>query len=420
MSTFALSDGKSRQKGKYLSQLERLAFKNDVPGLQVKHIEELIGAICSCTLKDSKVKKNSSLCPLYNCTILGLTPTQASRFILSLVPREKLNPVTIRTFALWAITNCRRLNTKSCLLPAMRWINCVLQYDVCQAEELLPLYEGFFHLLGLKTVSCIVADILFKLTGNKKSLVTKWRIAKLSRARLWDPNNQQLTNLLLRMLDLRPDLSIVKVTPKRRNQTNVANGQMERAFQSVWSEKTEEASGEGLDVAFQNWQLDIQESSLPKKSRKCLLPPWVKRDCGQGDKKLMLVGDCRTLRDLVQNMDRIYEPYQVMALLGSPQMFYLLFLTENSTEMMERLSITLYYTLHNEFFSMSRSKGESKRKLDLLCRINLLQDFVQQGLPVVGRFLTQYLMTWDGEEYFVEVCKLLAYLQLNDFTGNDI
>ena len=59
--------------------------------------------------------------------------------------------------------------------------------------------------------------------------------------------------------------------------------------------------------------------------------------------------------------------------------------------------------------------GESKRKLDLLCRINQLQDFFQQGLPVVGRFLAEYLTMWNGEDYFVEICKMLVYLPLTDF-----
>ena len=59
--------------------------------------------------------------------------------------------------------------------------------------------------------------------------------------------------------------------------------------------------------------------------------------------------------------------------------------------------------------------GVSKRNLDLLCRINQLQDFFQQGLPVVGRFLAEYLTMWNGEDYFVEICKMLVYLPLTDF-----
>ena len=64
-----------------------------------------------------------------------------------------------------------------------------------------------------------------------------------------------------------------------------------------------------------------------------------------------------------------------------------------------------------------KSPQVTKRKMDLLCRINRLQDYFQQGLPVVGRFLAQYLSTWDGEEFFIEICKLLSYLQLTEFIG---
>ena len=165
--------------------------------------------------------------------------------------------------------------------------------------------------------------------------------------------------------------------------------------------------------------------------------------------------ECKTIGDLTKYLTKLKTPCQAMSLIGSPQTFCLIFLNPNSVEMQERLSLTLYYTLHNEFFSLSSPNGESKRKLDLLCRINQLQDFFQHGLPVAGRFLAEYLTMWNGEDYFfgklltvsqcfccfchnvyfevakierrnftipyflAEICKMLVYLQITDFNELD-
>jgi hypothetical protein len=51
----------------------------------------------------------------------------------------------------------------------------------------------------------------------------------------------------------------------------------------------------------------------------------------------------------------------------------------------------------------------------LLQRISRLEDFMQEGIPVVARFLSEFLAEWDGKELFLEVMGLLAYIQITDF-----
>lgn len=46
-----------------------------------------------------------------------------------------------------------------------------------------------------------------------------------------------------------------------------------------------------------------------------------------------------------------------------------------------------------------------------------LQDLFQQGIPVVARFLAEFLADWDGKSLFVEVIKLLPYIQITDYEG---
>ena len=69
------------------------------------------------------------------------------------------------------------------------------------------------------------------------------------------------------------------------------------------------------------------------------------------------LSDCRTLGDMFANIHQLTLPCQAMSLIGSPHLFNLIMLNPSATEMKERLSFTLYHTLHNEFFSQTSGKG---------------------------------------------------------------
>ena len=53
-------------------------------------------------------------------------------------------------------------------------------------------------------------------------------------------------------------------------------------------------------------------------------------------------------------------------------------------------------------------------------RCSVLQEFLQQGVPVVSRFLAEYLVTWDGKELLVNVLSLIAVMQITEFEGTSI
>jgi len=62
--------------------------------------------------------------------------------------------------------------------------------------------------------------------------------------------------------------------------------------------------------------------------------------------------------------------------------------------------------------------GDSKRKVDLLGRIYTLQERLQSGIPIVYRFLAEYISTkWNGSNFFLEILRLLVYLPITDFEG---
>ena len=64
--------------------------------------------------------------------------------------------------------------------------------------------------------------------------------------------------------------------------------------------------------------------------------------------------------------------------------------------------------------------GDTKRKKKLLKQISELQEFNQSGIPIVYRFLAEYISTrWNGSDFFLEILRLLAYLPITEFEGKD-
>ena len=91
-----------------------------------------------------------------------------------------------------------------------------------------------------------------------------------------------------------------------------------------------------------------------------------------------------------------------------------LLMTEQA--LVERLSLTLYHTMHNEFLSGEKdTPRKTARQKHLLTLLVDLQSSVQQGIPVVGRFLTEYLAVWDGTKHFTAVMALVSQVQITDF-----
>lgn len=255
-------------------------------------------------------------------------------------------------------------------------------------------------------------DLLLKITSNKKYIVTKRRVKILQ-----EVEPQHVANVLLRRYqNLRPDLVKEKVSMKSmiRRTAKHFDGLMERTFGEIWSHPKHK--GEEAELSFDVSTVGVNYNSL--------IPSLTFESIGQSEqsyptKSKQGIKECKSVQDLVSSIRQgLKMPDQALSLLNNPTLCTLLLLNPTPTEIQERLSITLYFTLHNEFLSMSRNQKQSQQKKDLLCRINMLQESLQYGLPVVGRFLAEYLVAWDGNEYFNEICKMLSFMPITDFAGN--
>ena len=58
------------------------------------------------------------------------------------------------------------------------------------------------------------------------------------------------------------------------------------------------------------------------------------------------------------------------------------------------------------------------RKTNLLRRVDQFQQWAQQGIPVVFRFLGElFEARWNGTDFFLEVLRLIVHLPIASFDG---
>lgn len=80
------------------------------------------------------------------------------------------------------------------------------------------------------------------------------------------------------------------------------------------------------------------------------------------------------------------------------------------------------YQLH--FFFLSKAFIELdqdfsyREKENILKQIVALEDYMQQGIPVVSRFLAEYLPRWDGEDFREMIFHLLPWITFSSYLGN--
>ena len=58
-----------------------------------------------------------------------------------------------------------------------------------------------------------------------------------------------------------------------------------------------------------------------------------------------------------------------------------------------------------------------KEKENLLKQTVALEEYLQQGIPVVSRFLAEYLPRWDGEDFQETIFHLLQWVTFSSYIG---
>lgn len=77
---------------------------------------------------------------------------------------------------------------------------------------------------------------------------------------------------------------------------------------------------------------------------------------------------------------------------------------------------TYTFCVPTAFFEQDKDLSY-KEKENLLKQTAALEEYMQQGIPVVSRFLAEYLPRWDGEDFREMVFHLLQWVTFSSYLG---
>jgi len=375
----------------------------------------------------------------------------ATRFWQCLVPCERLSggcSRAVASMAAFALANkdWRNVGSSRYVHKFLLWVEQLLHYSLVDEDALASVYDAFFQHLDDEKVNRILCEILSHLTvnGSSDSLVKRWRAERLMAVRGRTGTFPEIDLLLGIYQALRPDLVNCPLTRRRPRDTRPkrkASSSKRDYFDLLWSDSRhgvttargksrflENTSIGSLALNLDRRQLldgvssdDVLPSLSPEhKQNRGPVPNEEKEELEEEAPRAVQLTSLKNVSDLLESMNRLEVPSQALSLIRNDFTMLLLVFHPDEGALKERLSITLYYSLHHYFLSSSRknkrSSGMVRQRKQLLARVDRLQDFFQQGVPVLGRFISEYVSEgWDGRDYLTELLKLLVYLPMADF-----
>ena len=304
---------------------------------------------------------------LLGCARRAAWPAQLLRRLLCcLVPRDAVAAPQLAALATWALGD-PRLSRDCVVLPTLRLISLSLQYDcLTERASLSGLYELFLAVLPREKLTPVVAELLGLLTT--KAEVTGWRVERVRALRGAMGALPALDLLLAKYRSLRSDLVPQHAAPPPRTTRQGATA-LHKRFHRVWENRvTSRLEASGIWMAGVSAQSNARSS---KAARECLVPGGAPLALARGleargDKRLAL-SEATSLAQVTgqhwsiaptidhlstpflqvtDNLHRLHLPAQILSLLGCRVGVNLL-LTDPAV--VERFSLTLYHTLHNDF-----------------------------------------------------------------------
>lgn len=406
-----------------------LATEDAKHGLSSAQVSQICEALITWTDRNLRVrlKEGSKRHDKKPLTAFSLPKQASSRLLGCLIPSNHLPSSLVRRLSVIILSNIADLDTTAYVLPILKWINCLLHYSVCNSEEMESIYEVFFINCFHTKLAPLLCDILYKLTNSKSEFVTLWRIKMLLKFRDKHRTLQPVENLLRKFKELKPDLVKQKLSRQRWVDSASGQGRLVKIFSILWSYRDQFDPNtpdheNGMSASLKHWGSSstwiLASNQGKKRKRACDIPPVempVVKKRPNMNTTLVPLNKCKTVGEMFDRHQNLEMPRQILSLLGNPRTFAILFLNPNSRQLQDRFSSTLYRTLYYEFFSMSCSSGYTPRKLDLLCRIIAFQEKIQESIPVVERFLFQYLQNWNGQDFFLEILRLITFIRISDF-----
>ncbi|XP_072937060.1 uncharacterized protein [Epargyreus clarus] len=385
---------KGFDKELFQSKVDELASVVDNEGLDYRNFHTLF-----------KVWLNLSI-PITKWVSLGVC----------LVPKERIIDQTIEYSLRWLMANFENQANSSRVGFVLDWVTAAMDTDCIDMNSLDSGYEIFYTMISYEDLTAHCIKLVYTLT--KPVDVTRRRVLELlsyAKKREGKKNKYRQIQVLLGLFKSYKPECVPEDVPSISIHTSFRklNIDLLNRFRSCQSNQ----NSAGLEQERLIWiNPTISEAGRNKKADP-LVPNMEFLNVGSkqyaDDAQQMTYLDFTDTASLVQGAacQRLARPARLRALLRSAAAAPLL-AAAHATAAHAFLAHDLHHLLTNCFLDISPHSYMEKQ--DLLCRLAILQRTLMQGIPVVTRFLAQYLPFWNERDFVVEILELVEWVAIDN------
>ncbi|XP_049887328.1 uncharacterized protein LOC126381851 [Pectinophora gossypiella] len=381
---------KGFDKDLFQSKIEQLAYVAETSGLDDDDFHTLF-----------KVWLNLSI-PITKWVSLGMC----------LVPQYRVEERTVDYAFRWLLANCEIHSNFSRMGFLLDWLTAAMDSDTIDMAALDSGYEIFYTMLSFELLTAHALKLVYTLT--KPSDVTRRRVLELlehAKKREGKKNMYRQLQVLLGLFKSYKPECVPEDVPAISIHTSFRK--INTSLLGRFKKSQERRNSTTKERHHLMWINPLNSEGGRNRKAEPLVPNMEFTNIGskQYDREPQKTHlDFSDPISLLQHSIEagVTRPGRVRALLCNQAGLTLLTLATDAEQAF--LSHQLYHLLVDCF--LGSSPHTYAEKADLLHRLGALQRTLLQGIPVVTRFLAQYLPFWNEKDYTAEILGLVEWLSM--------
>ncbi|PSN56634.1 hypothetical protein C0J52_11271, partial [Blattella germanica] len=320
-----------------------------------------------------------------------------------IVPRQTIATKSGLKILQWIFT-CYADVPISTVVAAMEWMIGLIEFHLIDEEAVHAFYHHFFILINMKSLAKFACKLIYLLT--RLNDISRWRVKTLLSIESKFGKQNYLTALLALFKSYKPECVPEKVPAISLEFAFKNIGKMNVLF-----DRAQQRAG-ARRVNTQTRKITWNSHQIPKKRRikgKWNAIPDMEyvhfESARYREVKLPSIYEFQTLNTLGTQTD-VDMPCNLMSLLQNEAGMHVLLFADSSYH--SRFSFHLYHTLYAGFIQ-EESMFSYEEKEKFLTQLVKLEEYMQQGIPVVSRFLAEYMHVWDGDDYRDQILQLMQW-----------
>ncbi|XP_063242651.1 centromere protein I-like isoform X2 [Bacillus rossius redtenbacheri] len=376
-----------------------------VPRHVYLQIDEVKQKACSDGLLEEDIHK------LVKNVVTRKLPNKGYLEILHcLIPKTTVSKDSVKLLLGWVTSNFIHISD-SVIVAALQWTCCLLEFELTDKQAVNDFYVVFFFLLTRKNLIPLACRIIYFLT--KSDDVTRWSVTHvLATEKITQGLKKPAFAVLNLFKSFRPECVPEDVPPVS---TSVVFRQLPDVLQLYFgraqqrNEARQAPKGEEL-----HWRTLASANRKKRKFCRELIPPVDYVNIGPSmyqDKTTHYVLKYSSFEELCSYQLSLAMPSNIMSLLANHAGRHII--AFGNLQLQSRFSYLLFNKLYDVLILKAQYSTEEIE--ECLSYLVNLQEYMQQGVPIVSKVLSEYIILWDGAEFQDLIFCLLEWVAIKSY-----